>query len=192
MADTVIAAIFAYIATNIDDIFINTLFFAQAHTGRQIFATVMGKYLGTGLLVAASTAGAVGMKSFAGDRLWLLGLVPVILGIKSALDSLRGKDGGDTAAVNSSAMVLSIAAATVAAGADNIGIYIPLFAGFSAVQMMVAVAVFAVMTALWCFLSIRIVSMPRLKRILEKYSHLITPVVYTGLGIYIIATGLAK
>lgn len=51
MIETIIAGIMSFVGTNIDDIFINTLFFAQADTKRKIQSVVIGKYLGSGSLM---------------------------------------------------------------------------------------------------------------------------------------------
>ena len=73
----------------------------------------------------------------------------------------------------------------MASGADNIGIYIPLFTSFGFFETVTAVIVFAVMTFLWCLLGKYIASFSKIQSITEKYKTYIIPVVYFILGIYI-------
>ena len=75
---------------------------------------------------------------------------------------------------------------TIANGADNIGVYIPLFAGFSLWQMGTALSVFSLMTGLWCLLSIRLSDLPVLQKLLRKYKPVLIPAVYILLGLYIL------
>ena len=79
---------------------------------------------------------------------------------------------------------------TIAGGGDNIGVYVPLFAGFDWRQMIVMAIVFACMTAIWCALGKRLAALPMLGEFLRKYKKVIIPVVYISLGVYIIVSNL--
>lgn len=46
MVETLILSITSFVGTNIDDMFINTLFFAEAETKSDSKTIVFGKYLG--------------------------------------------------------------------------------------------------------------------------------------------------
>ena len=83
-------------------------------------------------------------------------------------------------------MTKSVALITIANGADNIGVYTPLFASFSAGQMMILYTVFAFMIALWCILAKRISDLPILNRFLIRYKHVLVPMVLVLLGVYIL------
>ena len=82
-------------------------------------------------------------------------------------------------------LLMNVAFVTIANGADNIGVYIPLFTGFSVVQYIIFFLVFAVMTALWCILGYKAASMTLLKNTINKYKKMIVPAVYILLGVYI-------
>lgn len=81
--------------------------------------------------------------------------------------------------------ILSVIVIVVANGADNIGVYIPLFTGYSTGQIAIAVLVFALMMALWCFLGDQITNLPGVKAVIQKYKHIAVPVVLIALGFYI-------
>ena len=184
MIYSLVSSVVAFIATNIDDMFINMLLFASAKEKKDNFAIVLGKYLGTGALVAVSVMAGFGAQAIIGDYIHLLGVVPIFLGLKEIYSNIKGSD--DEQISIGGKYVLSTALITVANGADNVGVYVPLFAQFSAYQLAVMVVVFCVMTALWCFLGKMVTNLPVIKNIMEKYSVVITPLVYISLGVYIL------
>lgn len=70
----------AFIATNIDDIFVLMIFFSSlAYPVRQI---VLGQYLGIGSLVAISVLGSAIALVVPTYVIGLLGIVPIAIGIK--------------------------------------------------------------------------------------------------------------
>lgn len=192
MLEIVIAAIISFIGTNIDDIFINTLFFAQADTQHKIRSVIIGKYFGMGTLVLLSLLGAYGLQFVPQQYIGLLGLIPIVLGVRELIKAQRAKrvsakEKLENQSEPSRGMALNVALVTMANGADNIGVYIPLFASYSVVQMLAVVAIFALMIALWCVLGKKLADMPFLRSFLLKYKHIIVPAVFIFLGIYIFA-----
>ena len=184
MIATLFAAVAAFIATNTDDLFINMLLFSAATDKKQTTAIVQGKFLGTLLLLIISGTAAFGLQTVAGNQLWLLGFVPVALGIKGIAD--LAKAGTDEQKPVAPAGAVNTALITLASGADNIGVYIPLLAGFALWQMGLTALVFFIMTGLFCFLGKKLADMPVFKSVMEKYRQVFTPVIYIALGIYII------
>lgn len=191
MLETLIATIMSFVGTNIDDIFINTLFFAQASSKRDIRSVVIGKYLGIGGLVLLSLLGAFGLQFIPQQYIGFLGLIPIMLGIKEWVGYLKSRNASDSEeeekkADPSKGMVLNVVLVTIANGADNIGVYIPLFAGYTPIQMAVVVVIFALMIALWCLLGKKLSDLPVLRSFLLKYKYIMVPVVFVILGIYIL------
>lgn len=177
ITETLLTAVISFIGTNIDDIFILTLFFAEC----KALSVISGQYLGIGTLTAVSLLGAYGLGFIPEEYIKWLGLIPIALGIKAIFD--RG-DGERKTAVGA----FGIALVTIANGGDNLGVYIPLFAGYSIPQMIATVLVFALMTALWCLLGEKLSLLPMLKKFLQKYKQIIVPVVFIALGLYILIT----
>ena len=186
MLTSVFTSVLAYISTNIDDLFINMLFFAQARSTAQTRSLFAGKYLGVMLLTVVSLLGAWGLQTFPASWLKLLGMVPMALGIREIIRSLRGAKEEEMSPKAARTLWLSMAATTIASGADNIGVYLPLFAGFSPWQMGVAIAVFALMTGLWCFISNRLTDLPGLRSLLARCKSVVIPIVYILLGLSIL------
>jgi cadmium resistance transport/sequestration family protein len=175
-------AIIAFAATNVDDIFVLTLFFAQKRM--RAWHVVIGQYLGFAALVAISLIGY--FARFVVSRQWigLLGLVPIAIGVKKLIEWRQGQRADREQPAGAS--VLTIAAVTLANGGDNIGIYTPLFASSEAAQLIVILSVFFVLIAVWCIVGYFLGNHAAVGRVLDRYGHVMVPFVLIGLGLYII------
>lgn len=187
--ETILLSITAFIGTNIDDIFLNTLFFTEAKTKSDARNIVLGKYIGIGALFFFSIFGASGLHFLPQRYIGWLGLVPIGFGIKEIVRS-RKTDETDGTVRKSLSKVWNAALVTMANGADNIGVYIPLFAGFAVWQILLAVCVFLILIAVWCQLGRILANLPVVKNSLEKYKTAVVPVVYIALGVYILLKNL--
>ena len=74
----------------------------------------------------------------------------------------------------------------MANGADNIAIYTPLFATIDAEAMLCVLVVFAAMLALWCCLGALLAIFPGFQAGLNRYGHVVMPLVLIAIGIYIL------
>ena len=96
MISTIITAFVSFASTNIDDIFILTLFFSQINNNIKIKHIVIGQYLGIGLLLIISIIGALGVSVAPSEYVGFLGLVPIYLGVKAYFDYKKeNKDNKD-------------------------------------------------------------------------------------------------
>lgn len=75
---------------------------------------------------------------------------------------------------------------TIANGADNIGIYIPLFSRLSQEQVVVVIVVFLSLIGIWLLIADRLGSHPLVLKIIVRFGHIIVPLVLISLGIYIL------
>lgn len=188
MLETFILSVTSFVGTNIDDMIINTFFFSFVNEKRDIRNIVFGKYLGTGILILISIIGSMGLKVIPLGYVKYLGFVPIGLGVKEMIVG-RLKDGEDDLCMTNSKrshFLWNVAVVTIANGADNIGVYIPLFTKFSANQYLLFVAVFVFMTAIWCMIGYRASKVPFYEKMINKYRTFIVPLVYICLGIYIL------
>lgn len=158
---------------------------AQKSARRQVY---LGEYLGTAVLVLVSLFFAY-MLNFVPED-WMigtLGIIPLILGIRAiftdddeadeAVEQIEGR--------GNQSLFWTVTLVTIASGGDNLGIYIPYFAGLEWGQIPVAIAVFAVGVAALCAISYRFSRLPLIAETIEKYEKIIIPVVFIGLGFYI-------
>ena len=167
----------AFSATNIDDIVFLTIFFSRASRRWHV---VVGQYLGFTALVLVSLIGYFGGQVLPHEWLRLFGVAPIAIGIKK-LFAKR-----DDHIKHASTGTLDVATVTFVNGADNIGIYTPLFAISDASRVAVLVAVLYVLLAAWCVAGYLIHRQKAVAYTLQRWGHWIVPVVLIALGIYIL------
>ncbi|WP_406109228.1 cadmium resistance transporter [Micromonospora globbae] len=178
------AAAVVFAATDIDDIVILTLFFVAARTTgrprrRQIVA---GQYLGIGVLAVASAVVAAGLLVVPEPWTGLLGLLPIALGVRALLR----RDDEEPPAVATGA--LGVAGVTIANGADNAAVYVPVFRALGPADSAVYLLVFVVLVALWCAAGAWLGGHPRVVRLVERAGHWLVPSLFVAIGVVILAT----
>jgi len=187
MLETLILSVVSYIGTNIDDMIINIFFFSLAKEKAEVRRIVFGKYAGIGFLIWISCMGAMGLKFISIEYVRYLGVLPLCLGVKEIVsrnDQAEpdfGKNRRDSAN-----LLWNVAIVTIANGADNIGVYTPLFSEFTMNQYVLFLAVFIVMTAAWCMFGYKVSKVPIYEKLIKKYRKVIVPSVYILLGVYIL------
>ena len=116
----------------------------------------------------------------------LLGLLPLALGVRGLVLAARGID-DDEAPRPAIDGVFPVAAATIAAGADNVAVYTPLFRTLAPADLALTVAVFAAGVAVWCLLGSWLGSHRRVLELVEGAEQWLVPVVFVALGVLILA-----
>lgn len=188
MATTFFTAVLSFVSTNIDDIFVLMILYAQVLDSKGVIQIIAGQYFGIGCLCALGTLGALGTQIILPQYVGLLGFLPLLLGIRSWRDCRCRQDKSETETQNKTQInFFSVTLLTIANGADNIGVYVPLFSGYTHADFMITLSVFAVMIALWCYLGFRLASYPYIKKKITHYQHILVPLVLIALGISILA-----
>ncbi|GAA4718641.1 cadmium resistance transporter (or sequestration) family protein [Promicromonospora umidemergens] len=189
MLTTIAAAAGLFVATNLDDIVILTVLFAVAARGGRLrgWQIVAGQYLGLSTLIAVSFLAALGLTIVPDEWVGLLGLIPLAIGVLGLVRTLRGSDDDDEAESALKAVgLLGVAGITIANGGDNIAIYTPVFRTMSTTDALVTIVVFLVLLALWCLLARAIGTNETVTEALEKVEHWLVPLVFIGLGVFIL------
>lgn len=181
-----ITSLLAFVSTNIDDIFILMLFYGGRR--QKPVSIVLGQYLGIGILVLGAFAGAAIGSLFDQRYTGLLGLFPIYLAVKNAIQAWKGPETSenDPTSAEGATGILAVAGVTIANGADNVGVYVPLLTTMSVVEKVNMVVVFAVMTYVWCQAARYLAGHPLIARQLDRYGHVITPIVLFTLGVFIL------
>lgn len=137
----------AFVATDVDDLALLVVLFLAAGRGerpghREIVA---GQYLGFAALLALGAAGAAGLALV--PRAWArwVGLVPIAMGVWSLL-----RRGSVAAPVPLGMSLPGVIALTVACGADNVSVTVPLFHALRPADTLLACGVQFALLALWC------------------------------------------
>ncbi len=174
----VIASIATFAVTNVDDLVLLTLFFAKRVP---TWTVIFGQCLGFAGIVSLSLAGLWVAAAIPGAWLRCLGLLPLGIGIKQLLQAHRSEwKSGDR-----NAGVISIAAVTLANGADNISVYVPFFV-INHERVWIILLVYAALLLVWCRMAKSLGNHSLVLRSVERYGHFTVPVVFIGLGIYIL------
>jgi cadmium resistance transport/sequestration family protein len=196
-----IQAIIAFTATNIDDIIILLLFFAQINHNFRRSHIFIGQYLGFIAIIILSLPGFFGGLIVPKELIGLLGLLPIFIGIKQLINREQENTEVQNTNIDFSesshppifSFLLSIlhpntykvAAVTIANGGDNISIYIPLFAGQDLPGLAIILIVFLAMVAVWCGIAYLLSRQATIGYMLTHYGKTFVPFVLIGLGFLI-------
>lgn len=187
-------AVGLFIATNIDDIIILSLFFGrgqgQPGTTRRI---LLGQYLGFLGILGAGVLAALGAQALLPDQvLPYFGLIPLGLGLWATWQAWRNRDDDDDDAAQlegKRVSVWTVAAVTFANGGDNIGVYVPVFVSVSWGTILAYCIVFLLLVAVLVFVARWITSRKPIAEALERWEHILFPAVLIGLGVVILISG---
>ncbi|MFG1990644.1 cadmium resistance transporter [Actinoplanes sp. NPDC048988] len=185
-------AVVLFAVTNIDDILILALFFAQGAGRRHLTRTIaIGQYLGFAGILAVAVAAGFGATFLPESVLPYLGLLPIALGVKAGVQAWRHRGDGEESegSPGGGPRSLEVAAVTFANGGDNIGVYVPVFATAGAAGMTVYVLVFLVLVAVWVAAGRFFATRPVIARALSRWGHVVLPLVLIGLGLWILISG---
>ncbi len=140
---TLVQGTAAFATTNVDDILLLALYFAQTNAALRRRHIVVGQYLGFAVIIGVSLLGLLG------------------------------------------ALVLP-KAVTLANGADNVSIYVPLFAAQHPANIALIVGLFFGLVGVWCYAGYRIARQPAVGRVLSRYGARLIPYVLIALGASIV------
>ena len=190
MIKNVVTSIILYSGTAVDLLIILMLFFAKRKSRKDIINIYLGQFLGSVSLILLSLLFAFVLDYIPSKEiLGLLGLIPILLGLKVLL--LGDSDGEAIAKEglrkDNKNLIFLVAMITFAScGADNIGVFVPYFTTLNLTNLIVTLLTFLVMIYLLVFSAQKLAQVPSVGEILEKYSRWFIASVYLGLGIYIL------
>lgn len=187
MFKSILTGVSAYISTSIDYLIILMVIFGTTKN-KQKWSVYIGDILGTAILVGTSLILAL-VIGFIPQKwiLGLLGIIPILMGLKLLIFGESDDDVEEDMHKHSN-IVLNVTLITVATcGADNIGIYVPIFVQSNFNQIAVIVITFFFMLSLFCYIGYILGKVPKIADILERFGKYITAIVYIliGMGILI-------
>lgn len=182
MLTTILSAVGAYCATNLDAVaLLVALLAARPERAVHIWGGLsfsMAVLTGTAYLCAL-----VGI-FLPSPYFGLLGFVPMCMGI-ARLGALLLRHSTRNGVSTAPTSHLGLAAATlifIASGGDNLAVYIPLFSSASAAGRAVTVLVFATMTVALIFIVEGLLSRPRTYHVVQRFGMSATPLLLMALG----------
>jgi len=191
-AAALLQAIGLFIATNIDDIIVLSLFFARGAGRPGTTAKILaGQYLGFVWILAAALMVTLGARwALPEEAIPYFGLIPLALGLWAAWEVYRGEGDYDDAAVSgNSVAVATVAGVTFANGGDNIGVYVPVFLNISTPAVIAFCIVFIVLVAVLVAMAKFVATRRPIAEVLERWEHILFPIVLIGLGVAILVGG---
>jgi cadmium resistance protein CadD (predicted permease) len=201
-ADLGVAAA-AFVGTNVDNAVVAMAMVAGAplERARRIAA---GQVFGFLVLVVVAAAGAALLFEFSTAVVGLLGLVPLAIGVRGLVLLARHRhgDAGDDAAGRTRRSTrrrgfhpeqravgrgfTAAALVTIAAGGDNLAVYIPLFRVGGATNIGATAAVFVVGEALVTWLILAGGRHPKARGAMLRVGHVAVPILLCCLGILVL------
>lgn len=185
-------AVVLFAVTNIDDIVVLALFFARGAGHRSTTRNIAaGQYLGFAAILAVAVAAAFGATFLPDELIRYLGLLPLALGIKAAIQAWRQRNEPDdeVRTADNAPGILEVASVTFANGGDNIGVYVPVFATAGVAGMSVYVVVFLALVGVWVAAGRHFATRPLIAKALGRWGHILLPIVLIGLGVLILVEG---
>lgn len=187
-------AIGLFIATNIDDIIILSLFFGrgggQAGTTRRI---LLGQYLGFAGILGTAILLALGAQMILPEAvLPYFGLIPLSLGIWAGWQAWRHRgqpDEDESRLEGKRVSAGTVALVTFANGGDNIGVYVPVFVSVSWSAVLAFCVVFMVLVSALVFTARWVTSRRPIAEALERWESILFPLVLITLGLIILISG---
>jgi cadmium resistance transport/sequestration family protein len=201
MIKVFLSGLFAFIATNVDDLFILVTLFSHKKETFNKKHIVVGQYLGFSVLILLSLLASLGSLLIPKQWIGLFGFLPLYMAYKlwrelgteqeEIVLNLEIQDGLKPASFWNAFInrnTYKVATITFANCSDNFAIYIPIFASASLWGIFFTVSEFMVLVGIWCFLGFFISKRPVIAKTVEKYGHILLPFVLVILGIYIIVS----
>lgn len=192
---TILLAVTAFLATNIDDLFIIVVFFTRKDVTKT--SVVIGQYIGILVLITISILSIIFKFIIPSTYIAFLGLIPIFLGMRKLWNLIQGSNedektiiktklNSDENSKTTNSNTLQVSAITFANGGDNLGVYIPLFLSMETLQVGLTCLIFMVMTGFWCILGYFMVNNNVVGNKLESYGHWIFPWVLILIGVGIL------
>ena len=193
MVSGLLSAIGLFLATNIDDIIVLSLFFARGAGQKGTTARILvGQYLGFVGILGAAVLVTLGAEAFLPEQaIPYFGLIPLLLGLWAAWQAWRSDDDDDDAGkvAGKKVGILTVAGVTFANGGDDIGVYVPVFLNVGTATVITYCVVFLVLVAVLVLLAKFVATRPPIAEVLERWEHVLFPIVLIGLGIFILVGG---
>ena len=189
----------AFVATNIDDLFILTVIFAKRNL--PTFQVILGQYVGMGLLLAVSLFASLIALVIPHNLIGLIGLLPIAIGFKELAELRNAATVDEYVDSNKVINRLSnsrwrtylpflVVASVTFSGGEEIGIYTSVFATYNdLLEIIIIVIAVMALTGVWCVIGSYLVNHALLATRFRRIADKGLPLILVVLGTYVLAEG---
>jgi cadmium resistance protein CadD (predicted permease) len=187
---TVMTASLLFAGTNLDDLVVLAVLSLSSRVSGvpKPWQIWVGQGIGIAVLVALSLLAALGLTLLPDRRTWLLGLVPLGLGLYKLAGAVRAHGAGTQPSMAIGGGLGDVIAITLANGGDNIAAYTAVFRTSSTGNIAIIAGVFAVGVMVWCAAGSWLVSHRQIASGIQRWGHWLVPSFFILIGVYVIGS----
>ncbi len=178
-------AVASFAGTNVDNLGTTAAQVASAKPGR-VRRIIGGQYAGFVVVVLIAAAVAAALTSVPTHWIGLLGLVPIVLGVRALLALRRPEGRAGLPRWPTAQGSVTAALVTLGSGGDNLAVYIPLFRSTSLPDGLLVAVVLAACDALLCLVARTVGRHPASLPHLQRAGALATPILYLAVGVLVL------
>jgi cadmium resistance transport/sequestration family protein len=188
MIETVLASVVVFVATSVDELVVLTTIFAYAERRKAVAQVYAGQLISQALILTISVLAAFGIETISQKGIGLLGVLPIVLGIRILLGGDDEDQAHETAnRLDSSAgFTLTVALIAIGGGGEELAVFIPFLGSLAVPELVMALLTLLLLVPVWCRVSQRIASIKRIQEWIARYQRLFVPVIFIGLGAFVI------
>jgi cadmium resistance protein CadD (predicted permease) len=183
VASTVLLAVGAFVGTNLDNLL--ALSGQLAATDRSRHRRIIdGQVAATVVLLALSALAGVAFAMVPGRLLGLLGLVPIALGVRAGVLLVRRRP--DDRSMPAAAGLVTSFLVTLAIGADNVAVYLPVLATGTVAAAIACLAIWLALDLVLVALAAWLGRHPATERVVGRIGPVALPVLYVIIGVVVL------
>ena len=188
MIESLLSSVAVFVATSVDELVVLTTIFAYAERRKAVAQVYVGQLLSQVVLLTISVLAAFGIATISPMGIGLLGIVPIILGLRILLGGDEDDEELETANRLGSRtnFTLTVALIAVGGGSEELAVFIPYLGSLAMPQLVVALVTLVLLVPVWCRISQRIASIEHIQGWITRYQRIFVPIVFIGLGVLVI------
>jgi len=189
MIQTILSSVLVFVATSVDELVVLTTIFAYAERRKAVGQVYAGQLMSQVVLLTISVLAASGIEAVSQRGIGLLGIVPIVLGIRVLLDRGGEEDEAQDTANrlrSSASFTLVVALIAIGGGGEELAVFIPFLGSLAMPELVVALVTLVLLVPVWCRVSQRIASIKRIQGWIARYQRIFVPVVFISLGVFVI------
>lgn len=197
MLANLIKATLAFLATDMDDLFLLVTFLmvavseAAGQKRKDIIKVFIGQILGFIAIVLLADLGSLGIRMLSKDFIAGLGAIPLFMGLQIFWTEHHSKQEHQKKNISQHIVSVGFVFITILAdGGDNLGVYIPFFSTLNNTNLIMVNIYLVILICLWCGVGLWLTRFKNFESFFHKHGENITGIILIVLGIALIYQGL--